>query len=89
MKGKTAGKGRASRRSSSQTGDDDASVAKGERGSVHEQPNVCPKMLLQVGNELSGLKSGGEMTPQARVFVHDCKLAGCPLYTDDESLSDS
>lgn len=38
-----------------------------------DQAKVCPKMLLQVGNELSGLASPCEMTSQARVFVHDCK----------------
>lgn len=80
MKGKAAGKGRASERSSSQT--DDAtldhgfsSLSKGEHNSVYEPANVCPKMLMQVGNELSGLKSGGQMTSQARVFVHDCTLS--------------
>lgn len=80
MKAKDAGSGRASRKSS-QTGDDGKpTLGHGDHSSVYEQANVCPKLLLQVGNELSGLKSPGEMTPQARVFVHDCKSFSVVFY---------
>lgn len=39
-----------------------------------DKPKVCPKLIAQVGNELSGLASACEMTVQSRRAVHDCEL---------------
>lgn len=86
MKGRTVDKVRASRRShpvdkSRQNlyNNNNNNAAGDGFTSQGEQAKICPKMLLQVGNELSGLASACEMTPQARVFVHDC-TAPSPLY---------
>lgn len=39
-----------------------------------EQPKVCPKLNVHVGNELSGLTSACEMSAQSRRIVHDCRF---------------
>lgn len=86
MKGKNVGKVRTPRRPPHGTektnlynvNGHDAAAPSISPETGYDQPLVCPKLMARFGNELSGLSSACEMTPQARHFVHDCEFNPAP-----------